>query len=197
MSTLTKSNSKKEAYWLYHNDGLLEIFAGLLFLMFGVSILAGMPWLAAIFPPTLWPVWQSARKRITLPRIQESELISESQIKRQLAMMVILFTITAGLGFVVMLSFVGSAYFGLFQWLKEYYLIVLGFLISGGISATGLILGVQRFQLYALLSILVFLIGYLVGLGLPVSMIILAGVMFLGGLVVFVRFMSKKSDRGS
>jgi hypothetical protein len=60
----------------YHQDGLIDIFVGIYVLLFGSGILLltvtdFSTWFVvpAIFPAIMIPVWISAKKRITMPRI--------------------------------------------------------------------------------------------------------------------------------
>jgi len=67
---------EKKTYMSYHQDGLIDIFIGVYILMFGAGILLSTwadfaMWfiLPAIFPAIMGPIWISAKKSITIPRI--------------------------------------------------------------------------------------------------------------------------------
>ena len=60
----------------YHQDGLLDIFAGLYILGFGLGILMDVFWefgfgviMPAILIATVLPIWIEAKRKITMPRI--------------------------------------------------------------------------------------------------------------------------------
>jgi len=68
--------SKKKTYMSYHQDGLLDIFIGTYIIIIGLSIftltiLEYSTWflMPAIFPAIMIPIWMSAKKKITMPRI--------------------------------------------------------------------------------------------------------------------------------
>ena len=77
---MTKEPNLKEierkAYMSYHQDGLLDIFAGLYILGFGLGILMQIIWdfsfgiiIPAILITTVLPIWVAAKRKITMPRI--------------------------------------------------------------------------------------------------------------------------------
>jgi hypothetical protein len=67
---------ERKAYMSYHQDGLLDIFAGLYILAFGLGIYATIIWdysFGLIMPGALIaiiiPIWIAAKRKITIPRI--------------------------------------------------------------------------------------------------------------------------------
>ena len=68
---------ERKAYMSYHQDGLLDIFAGLYVLGFGLGIFVdlildfgmGMILMPAVFVSLALPLWIAAKRRITMPRI--------------------------------------------------------------------------------------------------------------------------------
>jgi hypothetical protein len=67
---------EKRAYMSYHQDGLLDIFAGLYILGFGLGIIMDVLWefgfgviMPAILIATVLPIWIEAKRKITMPRI--------------------------------------------------------------------------------------------------------------------------------
>ena len=67
---------ERRAYMSYHQDGLLDIFAGLYILGFALGIFMDLIWdfsFGAIMPGillvTVLPIWITAKRKITIPRI--------------------------------------------------------------------------------------------------------------------------------
>ena len=61
---------EKKIYTLYHEDGIIDIFAGAWIVMFGIlAILTDRVWVAGMFPVYGLALFVAIKKKITVPRI--------------------------------------------------------------------------------------------------------------------------------
>ena len=103
---------ERRTYMSYHQDGLLDIFVGVYVLLFGsgislMTVTEFSTWfvIPAIFPALMVPIWISAKKRITMPRIGYVKFGSRSPNR---LMAVFLGLMVAGLGVFMVFSFSSS-----------------------------------------------------------------------------------------
>jgi hypothetical protein len=189
---MNQANQIDRDLYLYDSqDGLGDIFTGLILLSFGVGILSGMFWLSGIWVPVLVPVWQDVKKRIALRRgdIQLSPT-RLNQARIRLAMLVAVGVLILLLGVVTFLLFsVTSISPEIKTWLSEYFELTLGGFIALLLAVVGAIVRTGRFYLYASLALAVFITGYVANIGVGISMTVLGGVILLVGLFILIQFL--------
>jgi hypothetical protein len=195
---------ERRAYMTYHQDGLLDIFAGLYILGFGIGVLMDTLWefsFGAIMPAILialvLPIWIAAKRKITMPRIGYVNFGTRGANK-----LTALFigTMVAGLGaffaFTMATSQAGSR-----QWLD--FIVQNGMLIVGlGTLAVcalfGYSMGLKRLYAYGLLALTVLVIGHFVGIFFAYILVALGGTVMASGfalLFIFVRKYPVKGDK--
>jgi len=70
MTHIDLKKLEKKAFTSYHEDGIVDIFAGAWILFFGIfSMCTDRPWFAGMFPVYGLPFFALAKKKITVPRI--------------------------------------------------------------------------------------------------------------------------------
>ena len=80
---------EKKVYTSYHQDGLIEIFAGLVFLLYGIMMVTeNTPFIAFSWMPALLIL--PAKKLITIPRMGVVKFKSARKIKITKAAIVLL-----------------------------------------------------------------------------------------------------------
>ena len=98
-----KEDNRK--YFFYHQDGLLDILIGLLMLMAGASLLGGMFWMIGAWVAIFVPLWISARRSITYPRVPEPEVSPDQNFYYPLIFAVLigllLLSLTVGVAFFI------------------------------------------------------------------------------------------------
>lgn len=189
---MKQTDSFEQEVVLYDSqDGLGDIFAGLLILSFGAGVLSGIFWLGGILVPVLFPVWQDAKKRLGRRRkVFEATPVVLERARTNLAMMAAVGVLTLMLGFVVFALFSQEDLLpGVHAWLREYFELALGGLAALLLAVIGIIIRAGRYFLYAVLAIVIFTAGYLYQVNLGISMTLLGGWVFLAGLVVLLRFL--------
>ncbi len=188
---------ERRTYMSYHQDGLLDIFVGVFILSFGFGILLMTvtefsTWfvIPAIFPAIMVPIWVSAKKQITMPRI--------GYVKFRIAganrlMAVFLGLMVAGLGVFMVFSFSSSQAWALT--LRN--LIVSNGMIIIGISAAAIsslfayTMGLKRLYAYGILTLVLFLAGHFITIPFGYFLLTIGLVIIINGFVLLTQFIRK------
>ncbi|MBU7043692.1 MAG: hypothetical protein HXS47_08875 [Theionarchaea archaeon] len=187
MTQIDLKSLEKKAFTSYHEDGIIDIFAGAWMLIFGIfALYTDKPWVAGLFPVYGFPFFALAKKHITAPRIGFVEF---SEQRRSFMLMIYI-------GIVVIFSCFGILFYtdSFPSWMHV-------FLHRYPIPSFGLIVGVLflvcawatriiRFYLYALLIMAVTAIGQIFGPHIPYEYfpVALGLVILSGGILVLIRF---------
>jgi len=67
----------------YVDDGILDIFAGMLALFAGLLFFAEMFWMAGVYVAIFLPVVWSMKEKVTMPRLRPEELPMTTQARLQ------------------------------------------------------------------------------------------------------------------
>ena len=189
MTEILKDQTKL-GYAEYHKDGLVDILLGLSAMLSGVIIFTDLVFMIGILPATLIPTWMAARK-VTLKRLGVEELPVGQHKRSRLMILVGLFigvlSFTALVGLYVALTFENLPA-EVISWIGSNIIYVLGALIVGLLVISGMLSGIKRLYGYAALLVLSFLVGRLVGVGLPIILIVYGLIVSALGLWTFVRF---------
>ncbi|MBN1667855.1 MAG: hypothetical protein JW862_12230 [Anaerolineales bacterium] len=176
----------------FHQDGLLDLFAGLLIGLSGAAMLSEMIWMGGVFVAIFLPLWISARQKITYPRVAHLPTTSKQQARTQK----LLFTGMLMLG---ILALAGAAMFFGFDflespagsWLQGNVLFILGATFGTFWGTIGLVLHQVRMYLYGLLTLLAFSAAQLAWLDFPWALALLGALISLGGLLTLIRFLQR------
>jgi len=177
----------------YFHDGLWDVYGGLILLGFGLTMLTGQIY-ALIGLVTLAVVLLLLRKRLVIPRMGRvtfsPERVAKTKRSRAVAMIVLTFTFLLGLVLFALFS-LDQVPLWLRSWLADYFLVAFGGMLALMVSAAAYMVGVTRYQAYAGLVLLAFILANWLGVhpGLPIS--IAGGIVLLCGLVIFVRFLRR------
>ncbi len=188
---------ERRTYMSYHQDGLIDIFVGVYVLLFALGILLMTEtefstWfvIPAIFPAIMVPIWISAKKRITMPRIGYVKFGSRGANKLTA---VFLGLMVAGLGAFMVFSFSSSQAWALT--LRN--LIISNGMIIIGISAAAIsslfayIMGLNRLYAYGLLTLVLFLAGHFITIPFGYFLLAIGLVIIINGFVLLTQFMRK------
>lgn len=187
---------EKKTYMSYHQDGLIDIFVGVYVLLFASGILLMTvtdfsTWFAipAIVPAIMVPIWISAKKRITMPRIGYVKLGSRGANK---LMAIFLGLTVAGLG--VFMVFGLGAFMGQGWALTLKNLIIPNSMIIIGISAAAIsslfayTMGLKRLYAYGLLVLALFFTGHFTTIPFGYFLLAIGLVIIINGFVILMRF---------
>ena len=196
---MNSTNSIDQKTYLFDSrDGLLDIFTGSVLLVFGIGMLTGITWLAAILPALLYPFWQSAKQRIAAPRLENlpeiGEQLESAQASRNRSPVSGVIALLVGslvMGLLFFALFASGDYAPQVQaWIRSNFPLAFGGFISLLLAALALIFRAARFLLYAAASLTLFVLSQLHFLPLEYAMITTGGLIFIAGWVVFVRFLN-------
>jgi len=188
---------EKKTYMFYHQDGLIDILVGIYVLMFGSGILLLMftdfsTWfvIPAIFPAIMIPVWISAKKRITMPRIGYVKFRSRGANR---LMTVFLGLMVFGLGTFMVFTFASNQGWAL---TLRNLIVSNGMIIIGVTAATisslfAYTMGLKRLYAYGLLTLVLFLTGHFITIPFGYLLVTIGLVIIINGFVLLMRFIQK------
>ena len=200
---MTEKNSlreiEKKTYMSYHQDGLLDIFVGVYILLFGIGILLMTmtnfsTWfvIPAIFPAIMVPIWISAKKRITMPRIGYVKFGVKGANK---IMAIFLGLTVAGLGVFTVFGLgasMGESWaLTLRDFLISNYMIIIGIAAVTISSLFAYTMGLKRLYGYGLLTLVLFFTGYFIVIPFEYFLVTIGLVIIISGFVLLMRFIRK------
>ena len=192
---------ERRAYTSYHQDGLLDIFAGVYILGFGMGILMDVLWdfgmgviiIPAILLATVLPLWIAAKRKITMPRIGFVKFGPQSTNK--LMAMLIGLAVT-GLGvFLAFTLFQG----GQSPWLDIVFqngLLIIGFGSLAVCLLFGYSMGLKRLYAYGLLALIVLAIGHFMEIFFAFLLVALGITVIVTGCALLITFVRKYPLQG-
>ncbi|MGD8507129.1 MAG: hypothetical protein PVF15_10785 [Candidatus Bathyarchaeota archaeon] len=190
---------EKRTYMSYHQDGLVDIFVGVYILSFALGILLFTvtefsTWfiLPAIFPAIMGPIWISAKKRITMPRIGYVKFGTRGANK---LMAIFIGLVVAGLGTFMVFGLAASRGQGWALTLRN--LIIQNGMIIIGISAAvvsslfAYTMGLKRLYAYGLLTLALVLPGHFIAIPFEYFLLTIGLVVLVNGFVLLIQFIRK------
>jgi hypothetical protein len=175
---------RRKAYLASHEDGLIDIGLGAVFLLFGLIQWLGRPQLGGIcWMPALFIA--PMKRYVTAPRIGTVRFGAKGGLfKVKLAL--ILFVL-AVIGFIVAASLLHSE--TLDAWTRRYFAPAFGFSLALFPLAGAVGLGVRRYYGYAALMVLCFSLLSVWREGLAVVFLVIGGVVTITGILVLICFL--------
>ncbi|MDH5439201.1 MAG: hypothetical protein OEY31_01175 [Candidatus Bathyarchaeota archaeon] len=188
-----KINLKKierKAYTSYHQDGLIDVFAGFFMLSFGLMLILDMAWMGWI----LWFVgisaYAAAKRVFTIPRIGFVKF-APHRAKAVVTSALIVVSLFALLGVVAFMQTEGG---GTPLWLvfaAENYMLVIGVSVAASFCVVGYTFRTKRMYAYALLTLIMFVTGHFLYFPLYYYMTLLGTLILLTGLTLLIRFVRR------
>ena len=188
---------EKRTYMSYHQDGLLDIFVGVNVLLFALGILLMTvtdfsTWfvIPAIFPAIMIPIWISAKKRITMPRIGYVKFGSRGANK---LMAVLVGLMVFGLGTFMVFSFSSSQGWALSlrNLIISNGMIIIGVAAASISSLFAYTMGLKRLYAYGLLTLVLFFTGHFIIIPLEYFLVTIGLAVLITGFVLLMRFIRK------
>jgi hypothetical protein len=193
---------ERRAYMSYHQDGLLDIFAGLYILGFGLGIFMQIIWdfsfgiiIPGILVATVLPIWIAAKRKLTIPRIGfvNFGLRGANKITA-----IFLGVIVLGLG--AFFAFTMAVFQGgSRQWLDLIFqngMLVVGFGSLAVCILFGYSMGLKRLYAYGLLAVIALVIGHFVGIFFAYILFALGITVMVTGVAVLIGFVKKYPVKG-
>jgi hypothetical protein len=193
---------ERKAYMSYHQDGLLDIFAGLYILGFGLGIIMDILWefdfgviMPTILIVTVLPIWIAAKRKITMPRIGFVNFGTRGANKLTA---VFIGTMVAGLFAFFAFTFTISQS-GLRQWLDlivQNGMLIVGFGTLVVCALFGYTMGLKRLYAYGLLAVIVLAIGHFMGILFAYIITALGITVMVTGFALLISFVRKHPLKG-
>ena len=178
---------ERKAYTSYHQDGLIDVFAGFLILSFGVWLILDMAWMGWILWFVAVSAYAAAKRVFTIPRIGFVKF-APHRVKVLVAIAVIVFSLSALLGVVAFMQVLGG---GTPIWLLfaiENHMLVFGVSVATSFCVVGYTFRIRRLYAYALLTLIMFVAGHFLYFPLYYYVILLGTLILLFGLAMLIRF---------
>jgi len=193
---------ERRAYMSYHQDGLLDIFAGLFVLGYGLGIYMDIVWefgfgtiIPAILIATVLPIWIAAKRKITMPRIGfvNFGIRGASKITA-----IFIGLMVVGLGFFFVFTLAASQS-GLRQWLDIIFqngTLIVGFGSLAVCTLFGYSMGLKRLYAYGLLAMIALVIGHFTGIFFAYILVALGTTVTIAGFALLIGFIRKYPLQG-
>ncbi|UCG61483.1 MAG: hypothetical protein JSV52_14385 [Candidatus Zixiibacteriota bacterium] len=182
---------ERKTYMAYHQDGLWDLLIGLAMMSVILDVILGESGIYIVVIAGAAGLVPMLKKVVTLPRLGYVKFSPKRQSREKLniILLTVLLTMTALLGAVMMSAYSGDA--GWQRWIRDLRLIPFGIVLTSVAAALGLLWGIWRCWIYALLSLAVFVIGHIFEWRMTIHFAILGSVLFLVGLVMLITFINK------
>ena len=177
----------------FPDDGIADIYIGLILILFGVFMFTEMPWLAGALVASFIPAFQSSKKNFTAPRIAKTGFSPRRPEGNQI--LIISLLILGVLALVAGMLAFGLTTSGLlpdwlWQALFDYGLIMVGSIGTLIWMTAAYFTEARRYYGYAALSLILAILTFLLGLPFPVYILSMGLMVLLVGsfyLFTFVR----------
>jgi hypothetical protein len=193
---------ERKAYISYHQDGLLDIFAALYVLGFGIGIFMDAVWdfsfgviMPGILIAVVLPLWISAKRKITMPRIGYVNFGTRGANKLTAVYVGLL---VAGVGAFFAFTFATSQGESR-QWLDlivQNGMLVVGFGTLAVCALFGYSMGIKRLYAYGLLAAVAFVIGHFAGIFFVYILLTLGTTVMVAGFALLINFVKKYPIEG-
>jgi len=182
---------ERRVYMVYDEDGLVDIALGSVFLVWGVLLAIGPPFLITLLGPMALGIWYVGKRTITVPRVGLIEPGPKMANRmRNLALALLLLGALAFVG--ILLGILGDS-----SALADYSLGFVGLVVAAGVCGLAYLLQANRLYAYAALLLVAFaggaaLADRITAVDMFLVSVILAGALIvLSGLVVLARFLRR------
>jgi len=192
MGKLRNDEKLRGLYMSYIDDGILDLFAGLLALFAGILFFADMFAMAGVYVAIFLPVIWSFKEKVTMPRLRPEEL--NPVMAKKSAKLLGVFLV-AGLFLLVLgiLTFLLIKPGEATPLTRNFISVVLSGLIGasilGGFLLVGYFYQAPRWYAYAALALLLGALTWWLNIGLPWLIFALGAVISLSGAFCLYRFL--------
>jgi hypothetical protein len=161
MTYIDLKKLERKAFTSYHGDGIMDIFAGMWILFFGLfNMCTDKPWFGAgMFPVYGLPFFLLAKKKITVPRIGYVEF---NEQRRSLLFLIYIW-IAAIFTVFGIVYYTENSPSWIYALLHDYPKVFFGIIVGLLFLVCAWVTRIIRFYLYALLIMAVMVIGHLFG----------------------------------
>ena len=183
---------EQKAYLSYHQDGVIDLVIASVILCMAISeAIDSSIWnlLALLVVLAYIPL----KRRITFPRLGYVKFnVKRRGVNMRIASAVFIVVLVLSLvGILLLMLYARSSSSPLILAVRQSPLLLYAIVGLIGFGVAGLVLGLPRLFIYALLSLLIMIIGHLLNLALWLALMLLGGVILVTGSVLLIRFLRK------
>lgn len=183
---------ERKVYMSYHQDGLIDIFAGFFILSFGLImwVMPSMAWMGWMFWIVAVSAYGAAKRVFTIPRIGFVKF-APHRVKALVTMALVVFSLSALLGVVAFVQTEGG---GTPIWLLfaiKNPMLVIGVSVAASFCVVGYTFRTKRMYAYALLTLIMFVTGHFLYFPLHYYVILLGSLILVFGLTMLIRFVRR------
>lgn len=150
---------ERKVYTLYHEDGIIDIFAGAWILVFGIlAIYTDRVWFAGMFPVYGLALFVAIKKKIIVPRIGYMKFNHQQKSKIEK----VFFSIYAIVYSFAILLYTHNTPSWIDTLFQEYPMLFFGTIVTLFFIVAVWTLSVRRFYVYALLTLVVSVGGHII-----------------------------------
>ncbi|HUV29616.1 MAG TPA: hypothetical protein VMY05_00805 [Acidobacteriota bacterium] len=182
---------ERKAYLSYLQDGIWDTLFGLGILSFGVLMFLDLYYLVGAVVVVLWAVAIGAKKRFTQPRLGYVRFSPEREALegRNRTVLMVLLWVAVLLGGALALAWGTSS--GVHRWARAAGLMPMGIVLAGLVGAVGLLWGIRRYVVYAVIILVGFAGGHVLDVHPKFYFTAIGAVILLTGLIMMVQFLRK------
>ncbi|MBI9047310.1 MAG: hypothetical protein JEZ06_22675 [Anaerolineaceae bacterium] len=186
MSTKDLKQLERNIFISYHQDGLVDIFVGLVMLTFSLGMLWGFAAFSGAIVVLGTPIWMLMKRKITIPRIGFVRF-SNKRTKPLAAFLVI--------GLLVLFFFFVLGFFsasvaesGFFNLIEQHYMIMIAMIFAIPFFFLGSFLGIPRMYVYCVATIMLVTLGSISQMTDWLPLLSAGTLVFTWGLITMIRF---------
>lgn len=182
---------ERESYLAYHRDGILDALVGLALVGMGLFIRFGNADMGVICPLIAIILHPGLKKYVTKRRLGYVKFAPyrEARLKANKWVLLIFFAVTALDGMVVAFAYSGDSQWN--QWARYLGAIPVGVVLAATSAVLGILYGLRRGLIYALVILAVFVIGRLIDIHISVQLFMLGAMLSITGAAMFLRFVRR------
>jgi hypothetical protein len=181
---------ERKAYTSYHQDGVIEISIAFTILAFSLMIISDLPWLGGVIGIAAISFYAGAKKALTVPRIGYVKF-PQQRAQRMTAVAVALGVLAFVAGMVALVQTTAQGTPDWLMLLFDNYMLTIGTAVAALLLLGGYAFKTKRICAYALLTLVMFVVGHFIYFPLPYYLTALGTIILACGLFLMIRFVSK------
>jgi len=182
---------ERESYMAYYRDGILDLLIGFALLGMSLFIMIGDASMGALLPVVAILMHPGLKKYVTQPRLGYVKFAPhrEAQLKENKWQLTILFAVTAIVGVAVSMAYSGDSDWQM--WIRSLGAIPVGVVLAAAAAASGILYGVRRGLIYALVILVVFILGHTLSVHISFQLLVLGALFAMIGATLLWRFVNR------
>lgn len=182
---------ERESYMAYYRDGILDLLVGFALLGMSLFIMIGDASMGALLPLVAILLHPGLKKYVTRPRLGYVKFAThrEERLKAKKGQLTILFAVTAIVGVAVLMAYSGNSTWHL--WIRSLGAIPVGVVLAASAAALGILYNVRRGLTYALVIVVVFILGHSLRVHISIQLLILGVLLTMIGATLLLHFVKR------